>query len=423
MRVVVALALAGGLAPSGDSARDLSSLVAIMEALQAPVKDFRCEFEGEDIYKGERAEVEAAKLGPDGLAEIFGCVFIWQRDGDRRSDLFRRREFDNHIEWKTTIIHMRDKKIEFSYRANNASLGHVEIEPLTMSRANSSGYFGEIFPIDQIKDLVGNDFRETTVVDDQIDGRPLKLLTVHLKLEKRPNMLLRRYWIDPARSGQVVRIEVYHQGSMSSRWDISLKSFRVGGTEVWMPVSGELKNYAVGQRAAEKAPVTERAAAALRLTKPGKEPTMLRSIRVIAGTMEFNKKPSPSMFTLKHKLGTPVSDKVRKLNYHFGQKQISNRLSKAEAETMLQEQIAEAEEQRRELVAVPPRGDRLVDLERGRIGRHIVGLSGGSLAPAPAPLTSIREAPNDERQREGGLDRLGPGRPFGDQHEGARRRS
>lgn len=72
--------------------------------------------------------------------------------------------------------------------------------------------------------------------------------------------------------------------------------------------------------------------------------------------MEFNKKPGPSTFTLKHKPGTPISDQVRKLDYLFGQKQIGDRPTKAEAETMLNEQLAEAEEQRRGLVAVPREG-------------------------------------------------------------------
>lgn len=356
MRVLVSLALLGGLAPSDDAVRDLRSLVAVMEALQAPVKDFRCEIEGEDIYKGERAETEAAKLGPDGLAETFGCVFVWQRNGDRRSDLFSRSASGNRIKWKVILIHMRDKTMECSYRANDTSLGHVEIEPLAMSRANFSSYFGQLVPIDEIKELVGNDGRVTTVTDDQIDGRPLKLLTVYLKLKTPPNMLMRRYWIDLSRSGQVVRIDGYHQNELASRWDITLKSFRVDDSEVWMPISGQMKNYLGGQAAVAKVPAAERGSAMLRLIRAVEEPTVLRSVRVIAGTMEFNKKPSPSTFTIAHKPGTPVSDKIRKLNYLFGQKQISNRPTKAEAETMLREQIAEAEEQRRELVAVPREG-------------------------------------------------------------------
>jgi len=342
MSILLSLTLLGAAAPSNDAVRDLPSLVAAMEVLQAPVKDFRCEFEGEDVYKGVRAEKAAGKLGSNGVAETFGGVFVWQRDGDRRYDLLKRRAFDNHIAREIGIIHMRDKKMECSFGANDGSIGHVEIEPLNLERANYNSYFGEIFPFDQIKELVGNEGYETTVTDDQIDGRELKLLTVYFKFQEIPSRLARRYWIDLARSGQVVRIDGFHQDSLASRWDISLKSFQVGDAEVWMPISGEIKNY-TGDRVDNKTVFTE-------------DPTLLRSVRVIAGTMEFNTKPSSSMFTLKHKPGTPISDQVRKLNYLFGQKQISNRPTKAEAETMLQEQIAEAEEQRRGLIAVPREG-------------------------------------------------------------------
>lgn len=342
MNILLFLALLTVSVTSNDAASDLPSLVAVMEALQAPVKDFRCEFEGENVYKGERAERAAGTLGPDGLAETFGGAFVWQRDGDRRYDLLKRRASGNQIAREIAIVHMRDKRTERSYGANDGSIGHVDIEHLSMQRINANSYFGELLPLGEIKEMVGDDTYETIVSNDEIEGRPLKRLTVYLKYKDIPNILARRYWIDLARSGQVVRVDSFLEKSLAVRWDITLKSFRVGDADVWMPISGEIKNYLGGQ-------VTK----SLVFTK---EPTLLRSIRVIDGTMEFNKRPGASTFTLKHKPGTPISDQIRKLNYQFGQKQISNRPSKAEAETMLQEQIAEAEEQKRELVAVPREG-------------------------------------------------------------------
>ena len=48
-------------------------------------------------------------------------------------------------------------------------------------------------------------------LDDQIEGRPLKLLSI--VLEGFPETLMHRYWIDLRReAGHVVRHEVYIRG-------------------------------------------------------------------------------------------------------------------------------------------------------------------------------------------------------------------
>ena len=85
-----------------------------------------------------------------------------------------------------------------------------------------------------------------------------------------------------------------------------------------------------------------------------KTPTVLDTIYVVDGTMEFNQHPGPEAFTIKHKPGTPVSDQLRKLSYEFGQQKIGAKPTKAEAERMLKEQLAKAEEQKSELVVASP---------------------------------------------------------------------
>ena len=85
---------------------------------------------------------------------------------------------------------------------------------------------------------------ETSVSDDSIEGRPLKVLNVSLKFTDRPSILIGRYWIDLRRNGHVVRTEGYQHGTaMSGRQNIQLASFIVGNTEFWMPVSGENIGY------------------------------------------------------------------------------------------------------------------------------------------------------------------------------------
>jgi hypothetical protein len=112
---------------------------------------------------------------------------------------------------------------------------------------------------------------------------------------------------------------------MNSRLDIELAPFKVGGIEVWMPVSGKSMGYAA---LVDKKPIVT------------KEPTSLQTINVVDGTMEFNKRPSPAVFTLKYKTGRPISDRLRKLTTEFGQQKIGLNPTKAE-------------EQKAELVVVP----------------------------------------------------------------------
>jgi hypothetical protein len=53
---------------------------------------------------------------------------------------------------------------------------------------------------------------------------------------------------------------------------------------------------------------------------------------------------------MKYKPGTPISDSLRKLTNEYDRQKISPRPTKIEAEKMLNDQIAKAEEQKSELV-------------------------------------------------------------------------
>ena len=149
-----------------------------------------------------------------------------------------------------------------------------------------------------------------------------------------------RYWIDLHRNGHVVRQEEYLPPlGMASRLDITLGSFKVGGAQVWMPVSGETTGYTA--LLDKKAVIMD-------------QPQSIEKIYVVGGTMEFNKHPKPEVFTIKYKPGTPVSDALRKLNYEFGQQKVAPRPTRSEVQEMLDEGIARAARQKSELVAASP---------------------------------------------------------------------
>jgi hypothetical protein len=325
--------------PGGDDPgrNDARMLIDTIESLQQPVEDFRCEFEGATRFKGKVAENEKDKIGEDGLFETFSGVFIWKRGGDTHSDILLRKGGDGTLARESLVVRVREKQAEWYHRLNDAPLGYSVIEDPKKTNSWRSNCLGWIFLIDKIKRDVADESTDPSVSDDQIDGRPLKVLNIALK--NVPDSLIYRCWIDLRRNGHVVRRETYRKKVMGSRLDIKLAPFKVGGAEVWMPVAGEGVGY--GALVDRKPVIT-------------KEPTVLDSIRVVDGTMEFNKHPGPEAFTIKYKLGTPVSDRLRKLSYEFGQQQIGSRPTKAAAEKMLNEQVAKAEEQKAELVVASP---------------------------------------------------------------------
>ncbi len=127
-----------------------------------------------------------------------------------------------------------------------------------------------------------------------------------------------------------------------ARRDIELAPFKVGDSEVWMPVAAEQAGYSSERR--DEPPITS-------------EPTVLEKVYVVKGTMEFNKHPGREVFTIKYKPGTPISDSLRKMTYEFGQQKISPRPTRAETEEMLKDQLAQAEEQKsRPVVATMSEG-------------------------------------------------------------------
>jgi hypothetical protein len=197
-----------------------------------------------------------------------------------------------------------------------------------------------IFLIDQMKRDLASPFLQATVTDERVDGHVKKVLEVRIKTQ--PNSLLTRYWIDLNKMGHVDRLESYSSESrLSTRLDIELAEFELEKGTVWMPIAGASVGYG---SIVDKRPVTML------------EPTSRASIRVLKGTLEFNKNPGPEVFTIKYRLGTPISDEVRKMQYAFGQQKMPSEPTKAKVEEMLKKAVALPEAQREELVAAPTEG-------------------------------------------------------------------
>jgi len=317
-----------------DSMRhEAQLLVDTIESLQQPVEDFRCEYEGTIRVRGTVAQ--AFKLGDDDVLDSYSGVFIWKKGGDTRIEGWHRQAMNNQINRESTAVRIQQQQAEKYSRFNDAGLGASTIDkPARVTTTRSS--MGTIFLIDRIKREVANPAFDPSVSEDQIDGRPLKVLAI--AITGVPDSLLRRYWIDLRRNGHVVREEIYRGKGhrvMAKRLDIKLAPFKIGKSEVWMPVSGESVGY---EATVDKKPVVL------------KQPQAFEKIYVVNGTMEFNRHPGPDVFTIRYKPGTPVSDNLRKLQYEYGQQKVGTNPTKPEVQKMLDEQLAMAHQQKSELV-------------------------------------------------------------------------
>ena len=355
--ILIAILPASSLVYS-SSADDVPSLLATIEALQQPIEDFQCEFEGTEFFRGPVAAQQ--KVGADGVADLFGGTFLW-RHGDLHSEIMHRKAPDQFIVRESVVIRRREVRAEQVTWVNDAAIPVASIMAPKDIDQSGPGNLGQIFLTDYLKQLA-TDFRyELRISDDVVDGHPLKALDVGIA--GVPDSDTGRYWIDLRRSGHVVRAEGYGPGkTIISRLDIKLARFKVGEVEVWMPVNGEYASYAAFEKGS---PV---------LTK---EPTVLSTVNVLQSTIQFNKRPGPEAFTLKYKPGTPVSDHLRQMTYEFGRQTIGLRPTKVDAERTLNEQVAQAEVQNKLLIAAPSQhGDWWSWMIWGFVGFALVGSIG-----------------------------------------------
>ncbi len=329
-----------GAAQEGPDSSKVPELIATIDALQHPVEDFECEYEGTLRFSGPVRDdiLQARKLGEDGLAETVSGKFLWKRGGDVHVDGFRQSSPEGSIMRESAVLRPAEGRAEHHLRPDNASLGTAEIK----KNADEIGYWmimspGQFQLIQKIKEAADDPFYRTAVHDGQIDDRPVKVVDVRVTKRDR---LLNRYYIDMARSGQVIRRESFAPtGEVDGRDEIKLEAFKIGDAEVWMPVYCESRGYA---KLKDRLPV------------PTKDPTSFQKVYVVGGTMRFNRHPGREAFMMNYKLGTPISDSIRQMESGFGQMKIAPKPSKAEVSRLLEEQLKKAEEQKSELVALPP---------------------------------------------------------------------
>ena len=326
-----AVLLATFLAGQGSGSDQVSALIAAIDALQKPVEDFQCQFEGTIHFKGKLAE--ANRVGRDGLFETSSGTSIWKRGGYVRLESLVRCEGlegspgVGQVARHSLAVWFQEKRAEYDVLhdedprgvrgggTRNLKDGHIWSEGL-----------GKIFLIDEIKWYAADDRFELSVADGDLDGRSLRVLSVAFK--GQPGTILSKYYIDLRRSGQVVRATHHSEGNaLAGRLDITLASFKVGDAQIWMPVAGESTGFMALE---DHHPVLM------------KEPQSVMRLHVVDGTMEFNKKHGLEVFRNTYKPAQPKTEGYRKLEGEYAWQQISLNPGNAELQRKYGEQSAAA---------------------------------------------------------------------------------
>ncbi len=310
IRACAALLVAILAAGDDPGAEKVRALFATIESLQKPVEDFRCEFEETIRFNGILGEQN--RVGKDGLFERASGVYIRKAGGDIRVEslvvieTMRGRPDFGAVAWHSAALRAREKLAEYENRNNEQTSASVGFGNKKDELVWNEG-LGRLFPLARIKADAAAGHYALEVSDGTLEGRAVKVL--RLIIENMPGRIYGKCFIDLERNGHVVRVEHYSANNALSGWlDVELARFKVGDRAVWMLVCGE----SIGLMAnGDGQPVLL------------KEPQSIMKLRVVEGTMEFNKHPGPQVITVRSKPDLPRTESFRKLENEFARQQVN----------------------------------------------------------------------------------------------------
>lgn len=240
------------------------------------------------------------------------------------------------------VIRTAKHESELYQRGDNAPVGRSNIDSPDRINANRPRNFGAVFLLDFMRRLVSKDYYIVKISDEKLDGVPVKLLTVTFK---ENGQLHHKIYIDMKKGGQVLRWESFASGgALVGKTEIVIGSFLVGSETIWLPVHGVTEIHSTIKNGKAYYPP---------------EPTSIQIIYMVKDTLRTNRSPNPNVFKLTYKAGTPISDKLRKLEYQFKNQKTGKGISRSEEESSLREQVVQAEKLAGELLTVPSAVDRV----------------------------------------------------------------
>jgi hypothetical protein len=321
--------------PLPTTSDEFKSFIEMITASQPELEDFTCEYEGSTVIRSEPVKLRL-KLPDDGIARRFSGVFVWTARGDISVNTLHRIEPAGSIQREQLVVRAAKNEAEHYLRDNNSPIGRATIDRPSQIDASQPGSLGSILLIDSLKRYSVSVNKVFSIGDDVLDGQKVMLVSISFDNSSTP---YQKVWIDLHRGGNVVRWDSFApSGELTGRANIKLGSYPLADRTVWIPTSGIVESH--------------------NAFKDGKpyypsEPTSIDAVYIVNGTLMFNKHPGLETFKITYKLGTPISDNLRKLEYEFGQQKVEKPPrgpTRAEAEKMLNEALAKAEEQKSELV-------------------------------------------------------------------------
>ena len=324
---------------------DGDELGRVLEAAWSPLRDFSLEYEG--VIKAPSKAVQERierDLGSEGVYDTFSGLYLRRSDGASLVDIFHRFAPENSLS-RQTIATIRGRREEF-FRTDNRLKGG-EIQPESFAQQDLECSYGRIFLYPFLRGLLS--YPKTRAIREEaedVHGHRCEVVSFPIGPQDHPEKgIIYRFWIDLDRGGNVLKRETTQGGGLFDRTSgIELKRFDAGGVEVWLPIRGVHEVFD-GERVDK-------------VFRPNGEMNTVESYYLISGSARFNTGPPDARFSVNFKDGTMITDRLRKVQYEFGQDRRPPPTSRAESEERLEEHLAKADAQ----------GDELQAMSRARAG-------------------------------------------------------
>jgi hypothetical protein len=318
---------------------DKSVLTGLLEAAYAPTKDLSFEYEGKMTYpQGGESEIHDVH----GLFDDYSGVISERRDGAVSVDIYHRFH-KRRPEIVRETIAILGERCEIYTRTVDQRGATGQVVNAHYSRPEVSGSMSRISFANTLIGLL-RDGNWSVIQEgfEEISGHRCIVVKFTFILD---NALMLRFWIDLERGGHALKYEMMQGKGVSMRaFNIKLEQFKDShGQAVWIPVSGIWEAYGSidGTVDGKGRPVI------------GSEPTNRETYVVLRESVRVNTGLKDDRFSVKYRAGTLITDKLRRVQYQFGQtvspgKKIT---SSYDAEANLKEQLRLADLQKDELKA------------------------------------------------------------------------
>jgi len=332
--MVIACALLGLLS---DPPVSESEFFRLMEGLHAPFRDISLICEGTSTFIGPKSLLEEGA----NRDMNYQCQYYYRQDGATRTDMYIKSIHGDSILSRSTRALLGNRLEELSGVPDSKDLAQVRVRRGDTAAFRSLGATHNILYIWLFRWMCmrgGRNFESPGW--EEVDGhRCLRVELDFLPGFKAPSKLRVRAWLDVARGGHPLRIEL--RRGVELLWqahDIKLLRFQLpGGGEAYLPVDGVLDSYSFNWKSYQ-------------------EPIMRDTYHVVTDTVRLNRGLTDRIFSVAWKDGTPESAGMQRMRREFDQAAIRARASRPlrdpdSVRERLDKQLAEAGQQAKMLEA------------------------------------------------------------------------